>query len=189
MSMSPKGVQETVAERLQMLGAKGVLVQMAKNGQILELRCEMPTCYGPNGRTHFDPWSNAPHSSGHDWSPNVDHYPTLKMDGGERRSWNVRLAHVRCNNLDFGWRKRIRAMLEKDPTRSFDAIAKALNKKKKVLVPPGEESWTAEIVRNVYVSLPLPQHTHCAATLIDAGRSSRQTRGLGRLAPQPSWAS
>jgi len=31
--------------------------------------------------------------------------------------------------------------------------------KKKVLVPPGEESWTAEIVRNVYVSLPLPQHT------------------------------
>jgi hypothetical protein len=67
--------------------------------------------------------------------------------------------HVYCNNLDFGWRRRIRRLLEKDPTRSFDNIAEVLNGKKTVPVPPGEESWTAEIVRNVYVSLPLPQHT------------------------------
>jgi hypothetical protein len=34
----------------------------------------------------------------------------------------------------------------------FDMIAEALNGKKAVLVPPGAESWTAEIVRKAYVS-------------------------------------
>jgi hypothetical protein len=33
-----KDVQQTVAERLKALGVKGVLLQMATNGQILELR-------------------------------------------------------------------------------------------------------------------------------------------------------
>jgi len=118
---------EALVKQLKELSVRGVLMNMAYAGQLLELKCEMPTCYCPNGRTHFDPWPNPRHSSGHDWSPNADHYPTssghdwspnadhyptLKMDGGERKSWNVRLAHVRCNNLDIGWRKRIRAMLE-----------------------------------------------------------------------------
>lgn len=48
--------ERTVAERLKALGVKGVLIQMAKNGQILELRCEMPTCYCPKGPEHIDPW-------------------------------------------------------------------------------------------------------------------------------------
>jgi hypothetical protein len=39
-------------------------------------------------------------------------------------------------------------LLKKDPTLPFDKIAEALNGKKSVLVPPGAESWTAEIVRN-----------------------------------------
>lgn len=145
-------VQGTVADRLKTLGAKEVLFQMAKNGQILELMCEMPTCYCPDGRDFFDPWPDPRFAPGHEWSPNPDHYPTLKMDGGELKPWSVRLAHGFCNIKDFGWRKRIRMMLEKNPTLSFEKIAEALNKKKHVHVPPKTESWTAEIVRKAYVS-------------------------------------
>jgi hypothetical protein len=47
-------------DKLKLLGARGELIRMAKNGQLLELRCEMPTCYRehevPNGRERFDPW-------------------------------------------------------------------------------------------------------------------------------------
>jgi len=150
--------QGTVAERLRKLGVRKVLVQMAMNEQLLDLACEMPTCYCPDGREHFNPWPDPPHSPGHEWSPNADHYPTMQMDGGKRKPWNIRLAHVRCNNLDYGWRTRIRKMLEKDPTLSFEKIADSLNKKKRVPVPPGVEAWTAEVVRRVYVSLPLPTH-------------------------------
>lgn len=148
------GARGTVAERLQSLGVKGILVQMAKNGQILELKCEMPTCYceHPEGPEHFDPWPDPRYAPERKWSPNADHYPTLKMDGGQLKPWNVRLAHVFCNNMDFGWRKRIRRMLEKDPTLSFERIAEALNRKKGQLVPPEADSWTAEIVRRAYVS-------------------------------------
>lgn len=39
----------TVAERLKELGATRVLIQMANNGQLLKLTCEMPTCYCPKG--------------------------------------------------------------------------------------------------------------------------------------------
>lgn len=41
---------DTVAERLQGLGVRGVLVQMAQRGQLIELRCEMPKCYCRQGR-------------------------------------------------------------------------------------------------------------------------------------------
>src|SRR5438552_3660191 len=104
---------------------------MAKNGQILELRCEMPTCYCEHrdGRKHFDPWPDPRYAPENKWAPNAHHYPTLKMDGGKLKSWNVRLAHVFCNNMDFGWRKRIRRMLEKDPTLSFEEIAEALTRR------------------------------------------------------------
>jgi hypothetical protein len=74
------------------------------------------------------------------------------MDRGQLKPWNVRLAHVYCNNMDFGWRSRIRRMLEKDPTLSFANIAEALNKKKSVRVPPPAKSWTAKLVRKAYVS-------------------------------------
>jgi hypothetical protein len=153
MSTRGKGDQETVAARLQGLGVKGVLVEMAKSGQILELKCEMPTCYCPDGKERFDPWPEPRYDPElNKWSPNADHYPTLKRDGGKLKPWNVRLAHKFCNNMEYGWRKRIRTMLKKDPTLPFDKIAEALNGKKTVLVPPGEESWTAELVRKAYVS-------------------------------------
>ncbi len=152
-TLDPKG---TIAERLGALGVRGVLVQMARNGQILDLKCEMPTCYrereDPNGRTLFDPWPEQRSAPEHRWSPNADHYPTLKMDGGQLKPWNVRLAHVLCNNLDYGWRKRIRLMLEDNPKLSFESIAEVLNRRKRVLRPPQAESWTAEIVRGAYVS-------------------------------------
>lgn len=54
--------------------------------------------------------------------------------------------------MDFGWRSRIRNMLEKDPTVSFDEIAEVLNRKKHVHRPPGAKQWTAAIVRKAYVS-------------------------------------
>ena len=47
----------------------------------------------------------------------------------------MRLAHVFFNNMDFGWRTRIRTMLETNPKLSIDEIAEALNEKKTVLVP------------------------------------------------------
>ncbi len=146
------GGHDGVAEGLRSLGVKGVLVQMARNGQIFELKCEMPTCYCPKGRKYFDAWPDPPHADGHDWSPNADHYPTLKKDKGKLQASNVRLAHVFCNNTDFGWRSRIRRMLEKDPTVSFDEIAEVLNRKKHVLRPPGAKQWTAATVRRAYVS-------------------------------------
>jgi hypothetical protein len=144
--------QGTVAERLATLGVKGVLVQMARNGQVPKLSCEMPICYCPEGRKHFDPWPAPRYAAEKKWSPNADHYPTLKMDGGQLKPWNVRLAHVHCNNMDYGWRTRIRAMLEKDPALSFEAIAEALNRKGSVDVPPPYKSWTAALVRKAYVS-------------------------------------
>jgi hypothetical protein len=91
---------------LQILNVNGVLVQMAKNGQILKLRCEMPTCYCPEGRKHFVQRIAPPPK----WSPNADHYPTLKKDNGRLQPSNVRLAHVYCNNMDYGWRSRVRAI-------------------------------------------------------------------------------
>jgi hypothetical protein len=44
------------------------------------------------------------------------------------KPWNVRLAHVHCNNMDHGWRTRIRALLEQQPR------------------------WTAKLVRKAYAS-------------------------------------
>ena len=34
-------------------------------------------------------------------------------DGGHLVPWNVRLAHVLCNREDYGWRMKIRRMLDK----------------------------------------------------------------------------
>jgi hypothetical protein len=40
--------ERSVADQLRELKVKGILVQMAERGQILELKCEMPQCYHPN---------------------------------------------------------------------------------------------------------------------------------------------
>jgi hypothetical protein len=40
---------DTAADQLRALGTRGVLVQMAQRGQIIEPRCEMPKCYCHRG--------------------------------------------------------------------------------------------------------------------------------------------
>ena len=53
--MSPEATMgDTVADQLRKRGVRGVLVQMAQRGQIIELRCEMPMCYCHKGRGYFD---------------------------------------------------------------------------------------------------------------------------------------
>jgi hypothetical protein len=78
-------IQEALAAQLQALGVKKVLLQMAKNGQILELNCEMPTCYcdHPDRRRHFDPWPEPNDPELSKWSPNADHSPDRRTAGAE----------------------------------------------------------------------------------------------------------
>ena len=144
--MSPEVTMgDTVADQLRRLGTRGVLVQMAKRGQIIELRCEMPMCYCHKGRGYFDPRST-PLTA---WAPSPDHYPRLKTDGGHLVPWNVRLSHVHCNKLDYGWRMRIRTMLEK--RMSLEEIAKELTDKG-VRRPHDRQTWSAKAVRQAFVS-------------------------------------
>jgi hypothetical protein len=134
-----------VADELRRLGMRGVLVKMAERGQLHAVKCEMPQCYNPKGRAAFDPVTT-PRSK---WAPSPDHYPTLKSAGGHLVPANVRLAHVWCNNLDSGWRTRVRTLLGKG--KSLAEIAETLNRKG---VPPahGTNRWTAAMVRKAYVS-------------------------------------
>lgn len=127
------------------LNFRGVIVQMAKRGQIIQLICEMPKCYCPKGRKYFDPKGHIPN----DWVLSPDHYPKLKADDGHLDPWNVRLAHILCNREDYGWRMRIRRMLEKQ--MSLLEIADELNAKG-VRTPHGSPIWTAASVRKAYVS-------------------------------------
>jgi hypothetical protein len=138
-------VGDTVVDQLRALGTRGVLVQMARRGQIIELRCEMPQCYCHQGRGYFDPRST-PLT---DWAPSPDHYPRLKADGGHLVPWNVRLSHVLCNRQDYGWRMRIRRMLENG--MSLEQIAENLNHKR-VRRPHGTAKWSAAAVREAFVS-------------------------------------
>ncbi|HSS80379.1 MAG TPA: hypothetical protein VLK24_04190 [Gaiellaceae bacterium] len=118
---------------------------MAERGQIIELRCEMPSCYCHKGRGYFEPRST-PLTA---WAPSPDHYPRLKADGGHLVPSNVRLGHVRCNKMDYGWRVRIRTLLEKG--MSLEQIAEQLNRKQ-VRRPHGSQTWTARAVRKAFVS-------------------------------------
>lgn len=137
---------DAIVERLrEELGVGGVLLQMAKRGQIIEVRCEMPTCYCHKGRAHFDRKTHPPGP----WEPSADHYPKLKSDGGRLDPWNVRLSHVLCNREDYVWRNRIRRKLEK--RMSLDEIAEELNEEG-VRAPHGRNRWSAATVRKAFVS-------------------------------------
>ena len=41
---------ETPSQRLEALGVRGVLRQRARDGQLIDVRCEMPQCYCFRGR-------------------------------------------------------------------------------------------------------------------------------------------
>ena len=135
----------SVADQLRELGVKGVLVQMAERGQLLELKREMPQCYHHKGRAAFDPLRKERTK----WAPSRDHYPILKSAGGKLVPENVRLSHTECNQRDHLRRKQIGALLAKG--KSLAEIAEALNRKD---VPPahGTNRWTAAMVRKAYVS-------------------------------------
>jgi hypothetical protein len=124
---------------------RGIVRHMVERGQIVELRCEMPKCYYHKGRRSFEVKRHPPAQ----WQLSVDHYPTLARDGGRLDPWNVRLGHVLCNREDYGWRVRIRTMLEKG--MSLEAIAERLNRIG-VRRPHGSPSWTAASVRRAFVS-------------------------------------
>ena len=115
---APAAAGASVVEKLEALGVRGILRQLARDGQIVDVRCEMPQCYCFRGRRYFDPRS--PRS---DWSPTADHYPRLKTHGGHLTPDNVRLAHRLCNRRDYAWRMKINAMLGK--RMSLDEIADA----------------------------------------------------------------
>ena len=135
---------ESAFDKLKALGVKGILLQIAKHGQIVDVRCEMPQCYCHRGRGWFDP-----KSSGTDWIPTPDHYPLLKMHGGKLTRDNVRLAHRLCNRRDYGWRVRINRMLWKG--MCLEDIAAELNAKR-VPTIHGTNRWTAAAVRKAFVS-------------------------------------
>lgn len=128
------------------VGRGDVLIRMAQRGQLLVLRCEMPKCYCPKGRSHFEQRTHPQRSV---WAPSADHYPLLKADGGKLVPWNVRLAHLHCNQEDFVWRGRIRRMLEKGD--SLEQIAQNLTQQG-IRRPHGSSKWTAKNVRKAFVS-------------------------------------
>jgi hypothetical protein len=135
---------ETPLEKLERLGVRGILRQLARDGQIGDVRCEMPQCYCFRGRKYFEPRSTLS-----EWSPTADHYPRLKMHGGHLTPDNVRLAHKLCNQRDYIWRKKINALLGK--RMSLEEIAEKLNAEK-VPTIHGTNRWTAASVRKAFVS-------------------------------------
>jgi hypothetical protein len=135
---------ETPFEKLEALEVRGILWQLARDGQIIDVRCEMPQCYCFRGRRYFEP-----RSSRSDWELTADHYPKLKMHGGHLTPDNVRLGHRVCNRRDYWWRVKINAMLGK--RMSLQAIAERLNAEK-VPTVHGTNRSTAASVRKAFVS-------------------------------------
>ena len=134
----------TPVEKLKALEVRGILMQAARDGQIIDVRCEMPKCYCPGGRRYFEP-----RSAGSDWEPTADHYPTLKTHGGHLTPDNVRLGHRLCNQRDYQWRIKINTMLKK--RMSLEEIAEKLNAQK-VPTIHGTNRWAAASVRKAFVS-------------------------------------
>jgi len=135
----------TPREKLEALGVvRGILWRLARDGQIIDVRCEMPQCYCFRGRRYFE--QKPPRF---DWQPTADHYPRLKMHGGRLTPDNVRLAHRLCNRRDYTWRMKINALLGKG--MSLDEIAEKLNVEK-VPTIHGTNTWTAASVRKAFVS-------------------------------------
>jgi hypothetical protein len=140
----PPAAGASAVATLKALGVQGILGQLARDGQIVDVRCEMPQCYCHRGRGSFDPVSATT-----DWSPTADHYPRLKMHGGHLTPDNARLAHRLCNRRDYEWRTRINVMLRKG--MSLAEIAADLNAH---AVPTihGTNRGTAASVRKAFVS-------------------------------------
>ena len=143
-SAAPVDAEETPLQTLERLGVRGILWQLARDGQLIDVRCEMPQCYCFRGRRHFDP-----RSARSDWELTADHYPRLKMHGGHLTPDNVRLAHRLCNRRDYAWRKKINELFAK--RLSLEKITEKLNAEK-VPTIDGTDEWTDASVRKAFVS-------------------------------------
>src|SRR5438034_490382 len=64
----PVDAEEAPVQKLERLGIRGILWQLARDGQLIDVRCEMPQCYCFRGRRYFDP-----RSARSDWDPQADH--------------------------------------------------------------------------------------------------------------------
>jgi hypothetical protein len=139
----PADAGETPVERFEAWGVRGILWQLARDGQIIDVRCEMPQCSSFRGRRYLEPRS--PRS---DWSPTT----TTIRDSGRTEVTSPRqrpLAHLLCNRRDYRWRMKINAMLRK--RMSMEEIAEKLNAKK-VPAIHGTNRWTAVSVRKAFGS-------------------------------------
>src|ERR671930_433297 len=47
---APVDAEETPVQKLERLGIRGILWQLARDGQLIDVRCEMPQCYCFRGR-------------------------------------------------------------------------------------------------------------------------------------------
>lgn len=157
----------TVADKLRVLGVKGILITAAEQGHIPELACQMPECFCPEergGRGYFEPWSeDLP-----PWMPSHDHIE-LKSKGGQRTIENTRLGHRLCNRVDYNKnhgisyakdlatvdaaRREARGQSPRDPLKLSDA-----------LVAPGDT--LAERARFVKENLKDPQTKKNLADLV-----------------------
>jgi hypothetical protein len=45
MSTAPAAPGQIAVEKLEALGVRGILMRLARDGQIVDVRCEMPQCY------------------------------------------------------------------------------------------------------------------------------------------------
>jgi len=63
-------------------------------------------------------------------------------------AWNVRLAHLLCNQADYGWRMKIRRMLEKGMSLERSPRTEPQRDTKATWQP----TWTATSVRKAFVS-------------------------------------
>jgi len=142
--VAPADAGATPLEKLEARGVRGILWQLARDGQLIDVRCEMPQCYCVRGRSYFEPRSGRS-----DWEPTADHYPRLKAHGGHLTPDNVRLAHRLCNRRDYTWRMKINALLGE--RMSLEQIAERLNAEK-VPTIHGTNRWTAASVRKAFVS-------------------------------------
>jgi hypothetical protein len=134
---------ETPLEKLQGLRVRGILWQLARDGQIIDVRCEMPQCYcfrveGTSSRDRRVPIESR-------------RLTTIRDSRCTRDTSHSTTSDSRIGSATdlTTWRVKINAMLGK--RMSLEAIAEMLNAEK-VPTIHGTNRWTAASVRKAFVS-------------------------------------
>ena len=115
---------DTVADRLRELGTRGC--PRSDGGTWPDRRASLrdAECYCHKGRRLFDPRVHSSNGLGTLGGPLP---PRSRRTVDVSYPWNVRLSHVLCNRMDYGWRMRIRRMIEK--RMSLEEIAEDLSRR------------------------------------------------------------